>query len=71
MNLRKICEAHLPGQYTIEVINLLETPQLARDDRILALPTVVRRLPAPVKRMVGDLSDAERVRAALSIGPVA
>ncbi|WP_462321647.1 circadian clock KaiB family protein [Halochromatium sp.] len=59
-NLRTMCEAHLRGQYQIEVIDLLEKPQLAQGDQILAIPTVVRRLPLPIRKIIGDLSDTER-----------
>lgn len=60
-NLQKICDEHLEGRYRIEVIDLLERPQLARGDQILALPTLVRKLPPPIRKLVGDLSDTERV----------
>jgi circadian clock protein KaiB len=60
-NLKKLCESHLAGRYTIEVIDLLVTPQLAAGDQIVALPTLVRRLPEPLKRVIGDLSNTERV----------
>jgi len=66
-NLKKICEEHLQGRYTIEVIDLLVTPQLAAGDQIVALPTLVRRLPPPLKRIIGNLSDAERVLVGLDI----
>jgi circadian clock protein KaiB len=69
-NLRKICEEHLPGQYRIEVIDLLEKPQLAEGDQILAIPTLVRRLPEPVKKILGDLSNTERVLVGLDLRPV-
>lgn len=69
-NLRTMCEEHLAGRYTIEVIDLLESPQLARGDQILAIPTVVRRLPAPVKRLIGAMSDRERALVGLDIRPV-
>jgi circadian clock protein KaiB len=68
-NLKKICEEHLQGRYTIEVIDLLVTPQLAAGDQIVALPTLVRRLPPPLKRIIGNLSDAERVLVGLDIRP--
>ena len=58
-NLRKICDEHLAGRYSIEVIDLLEDPQLGRGDQILALPTLVRRLPEPIKKIIGDLSNTE------------
>jgi len=60
-NLRRICEEHLSGRYQIEVIDLLKQPELAQMDQIIALPTLVRRLPEPIKRVVGDLSNSERV----------
>jgi circadian clock protein KaiB len=68
-NLRQICEEHLEGRYTIEVIDLLEDPQLGRGDQILALPTLVRRLPEPIKKIIGDLSNAERVLVGLDLRP--
>lgn len=60
-NLKRICEQHLAGRYDIEVIDLLEHPQLAAGDQILAIPTVVRTLPEPIKKIIGDLSNTERV----------
>ena len=66
-NLKTICETHLAGQYTIEVIDLLVKPQLAAGDQILAVPTLVRRLPPPIKRIIGNLSDTERVLVGLDI----
>lgn len=60
-NLKRICEEHLAGRYNIEVIDLLKQPQLAQGDQIVALPTLVRKLPEPIKRIVGDLSSTERV----------
>jgi circadian clock protein KaiB len=66
-NLKKICEEHLHGLYTIEVIDLLKNPQLAKGDQILALPTLVRKLPTPVKKIIGDLSNTERVLVGLDI----
>ena len=66
-NLRKLCEEHLAGRYRIEVIDLLENPQLGRGDQILALPTLVRRLPAPMKKIIGDLSNTERVLVGLDL----
>ena len=68
-NLRKICEEYLKGKYRIEVIDLLETPQLAKDDQILALPTLVRKLPPPLKKIIGDLSNKEKVLVGLNIRP--
>jgi circadian clock protein KaiB len=66
-NLKQICEEHLAGRYTIEVIDLLISPQLAAGDQILAVPTLVRRLPPPIKRVIGNLSDTERVLVGLDI----
>jgi circadian clock protein KaiB len=68
-NLKKICEQHLAGRYRIEVIDLLEYPQLAAGDQILAVPTLVRRLPEPLKRIIGNLSDMERVLVGLDLRP--
>ena len=69
-NLKQICEEHLRGQYRIEVIDLVENPQLAKGDQIFALPTLVRRLPPPMKKIIGDLSNTERVLVGLEICPV-
>ncbi len=69
-NLKRICEEHLEGQYRIEVIDLMVNPQLARGDQILALPTLVRRLPEPVRKIIGDLSNTERVLVGLDIKPL-
>lgn len=69
-NLKKICEEHLAGQYRIEVIDLIENPTLARGDQILAVPTLVRKLPEPVKKIIGDLSNTERVLVGLDLRPV-
>jgi circadian clock protein KaiB len=69
-NLKRICETHLAGQYRIEVIDLLKTPQLAASDQILAVPTLIRRLPEPIKKIIGDLSNEERVLVGLDILPV-
>jgi circadian clock protein KaiB len=69
-NLKRICEEHLEGRYRIEVIDLLVTPQLAKGDQILALPTLVRDLPEPVMRIIGDLSNSERVLVGLDIKPL-
>ena len=68
-NLRKICETHLAGRYEIEVIDLLEHPQLAHGDEIVAVPTLVRKLPEPMKKLIGDLSDTERVLVGLQLLP--
>ena len=66
-NLKKLCENNLAGRYTIDVVDLLVTPQLAAGDQIVALPTLVRRLPPPLKRVIGDLSNTERVLVGLDI----
>ena len=66
-NLKEICEQHLQGRYDIEIIDLLENPQLARGDQILAVPTLVRRLPEPIKKIIGDLSNTERVLVGLDL----
>jgi circadian clock protein KaiB len=68
-NLKKICEEHLGGRYRIEVIDLLTNPQLAKGDQILAIPTLVRKLPPPLKKIIGDLSDTERVLVGLDLRP--
>ena len=68
-NLKRICEDHLRGRYRIEVIDLLERPSLSRGDQILAIPTLVRRLPTPVRKIIGDLSDTERVLIGLDLRP--
>jgi len=69
VNLKKLCEEHLAGRYTIEVIDLRQNPTLAAGDQILAVPTLVRRLPTPLKKIIGDLSDTERVLVGLDIRP--
>jgi len=68
-NLKRICEEHLAGRYRIEVIDLLENPTLAKGDQILAIPTLVRRLPPPVRKIIGDLSNTERVLVGLDLRP--
>ena len=68
-NLKKICEEHLKGRYRIEIIDLLKNPQLAKGDQILALPTLVRKLPSPVRKIIGDLSNTERVLVGLDVRP--
>ena len=68
-NLRRTCEEHMAGRYRIEVVDLLENPRLAADDQILAVPTVVRRLPEPIRMIVGDLSDTDRVLVGLQLRP--
>ena len=69
-NLRKYCEEHLKGQYKIEVIDLLEKPQLAEGDQILAIPTLVRKVPEPIRKIIGDLSNEEKVLVGLNIRPI-
>jgi circadian clock protein KaiB len=69
-NLKEICETHLKGRYRIEVIDLIQNPALARGDQILALPAVVRQLPPPVKKIIGDFSNAERVLVGLDLRPL-
>lgn len=68
-NLKKLCEEHLQGRYRIEIIDLLKNPQLAKGDQILAVPTLVRNLPMPVRKIIGDLSNTERVLVGLDIRP--
>ena len=69
-NLQRICETHLAGQYRIEVIDLRKNPRLAAGDQIFAVPTLVRRLPEPIKQIIGDLSNEERVLVGLDIRPL-
>jgi circadian clock protein KaiB len=69
-NLKKYCEQHLHGQYEIEVIDLLINPQLAEGDQILAIPTLVKKVPEPVRKIIGDLSNEEKVLVGLDIRPV-
>ena len=66
-NLKKICEQHLAGKHTIEIIDLMKSPEIASEDQILAIPTLVRRVPEPVKKIIGDLSNTERTLAALNV----
>ncbi len=68
-NLKKICEEHLPGRYNIEVVDLVKHPQLAAGDQILAIPTLVRKLPQPLRKIVGDLRDTERALVGLQLRP--
>ena len=70
-NLRSFCEMHLAGRYDIEVIDLEQNPQMAASDQILAIPTLVRRLPPPLKRIIGDLSNTDKVLVGLDIRPLA
>jgi len=67
VNLKKLCEEHLKGKYHIEVVDLLENPQLAKGDQILAVPTLVRKLPEPMRKIIGDLSNTERVLVGLDL----
>jgi circadian clock protein KaiB len=68
-NLKQICEEHLAGKYHIEIVDLLQHPQLAEGDQILAIPTLVRRLPEPIRKIIGDLSNTERVLVGLDVRP--
>jgi circadian clock protein KaiB len=68
-NLKRLCEEHLAGKYHIEVIDLIEHPQLAEGDQILAIPTLVRRLPTPMRKIIGDLSNSERTLVGLNLRP--
>ena len=68
-NLKRVCDEHLAGRYTIEVVDLLKNPRLAKDDQIVAIPTLVRKLPEPLRRLVGDLSDTERTLVGLQLRP--
>ncbi len=68
-NLKRICEEHLAGKYRIEVVDLLVNPKLAAGDQILAIPTLVRKLPAPIKKIIGDLSNEDRVLVGLDLRP--
>jgi len=66
-NLKRICEKHLPGRYKIEVIDLMQNPRLAKEDQIVAIPTLVRKLPDPLRKIIGDLSDTERTLVGLQL----
>jgi circadian clock protein KaiB len=68
-NLKRLCEDYLPGRYRIEVIDLVKSPQLAQGDQIVALPTLIRKLPTPIKRVIGDLSNLDRVLVGMDLGP--
>jgi circadian clock protein KaiB len=70
MHLQRICEEHLEGRYSIEVIDLLKNPKLAAGDQIVAIPTLVRKLPTPMKKIIGDLSNTERVVVGLNLTPL-
>jgi circadian clock protein KaiB len=69
-NLRQVCDEHLKGRYRVEVIDLLENPALARGDEIVAVPTLVRKLPEPIRKIIGDLSDTDRVLVGLQVRPL-
>jgi circadian clock protein KaiB len=68
-NLKKVCEEHLPGRYQIEVVDLLQNPRLAKDHQIIAIPTLVRKLPDPIRKIIGDLSDVDRTLVGLDLRP--
>ena len=68
-NLKRVCDGHLAGRYSIEVVDLLEKPQLARRDDIVVIPTLVRQLPPPIRKIIGDLSNLERVLVGLDVVP--
>lgn len=68
-NLKRLCEQHMPGRYEIEVVDLLEKPQLAKGDEIVAIPTLVRKLPQPIRKIVGDLSNEEKTLVGLQLRP--
>lgn len=68
-NLKRLCEQHLAGQYAIEVVDLIKQPQLARGDQIVAIPTLVRKLPEPIRKIIGDLSRTEQVLVGLDLRP--
>jgi circadian clock protein KaiB len=68
-NLNRICNEHLPGQFTIEIVDLLKQPQLARGDQIIAIPTLVRKLPNPMRKIIGDLSNTEKTLVGLQLRP--
>jgi circadian clock protein KaiB len=68
-NLKKVCEEHFAGRYEVEIVDLLKNPRLAKDDQIVAIPTLVRKLPEPVRKIIGDLSDTERTLVGLQLKP--
>jgi len=68
-NLKRMCEEHLKGRYTLEIVHLMKNPQLAQGDQILAIPTLVRKVPAPIKRIIGDLSNTERFLVGFDLKP--
>jgi circadian clock protein KaiB len=69
-NLKRLCEEHLAGEFEIEVIDLIENPRLAKEDQIVAIPTLVRKLPQPIRKIIGDLSDTERTLVGLQLRPL-
>lgn len=69
-NLKRICEEHLPSRYSIEIVDLLQNPQLAKGDQIVAIPTLVRKLPCPMRKIIGDLSNSERTLVGLQLRPL-
>ena len=68
-NLKRLCEKHMPGRYHIEVVDLMQNPRLAKEDQIVAIPTLVRKLPEPLRKIIGDLSDTERTLVGLQLRP--
>lgn len=68
-NLKRICKEHLEGKYSIEIVDLVKNPKLGKDDQIVAIPTLIRQLPPPLKKIIGDLSDSEKVLVGLNITP--
>lgn len=68
-NLKRICETHMPGRYRIEIVDLVQNPRLAKEDQIVAIPTLVRKLPEPLRKIIGDLSDTERTLVGLQLRP--
>ena len=70
-NLKRLCDEHLPGRYQIEVIDLMKNPRLAKEDQIVAIPTLVRKLPDPLRKVIGDLSDTDRTLVGLQLRPAA
>jgi circadian clock protein KaiB len=69
-NLKRVCDEHVPGRYSIEIVDLLVNPRLAKDDQIVAIPTLVRKLPPPLRKIIGDLSDADRTIVGLQLKSV-
>jgi len=69
-NLRRICDTYMPGRCTIEVVDLMRSPELAKADQIVAIPTLVRKLPIPVRRIIGDLSATDKVLLSLELNPI-